>query len=81
MQERVDALRDQFQKRCVQNPALEVKNPKCFQFLNQKLSSIKIDSAGVKAIEYYRFSSSLRKILTLETWSEMYDVCTANLNK
>lgn len=78
-QEKIDKLSDDFGKKCIRNSVLQQKNPQCFKFLNSRLAGIKIDPQGVQAIEYYRLSNSLRKILTLDTWNEMYEVCTAKL--
>ena len=68
-----------FNSKCKNNQKLKTDNPKCYEFFKNKLSGLTFDPNGVQIIEFYRLTSTLRRMLTLEMWNEMYDACAVNI--
>lgn len=69
-----------FNSKCKNNDSLRLQNPKCYTFFQNKFSRLSFNPKGVQIIEYYMFLSTLRRMLTLEMWNEMYDTCVVNQN-
>lgn len=73
-------LGSDFNSKCKDNQELRVKNPKCYEFLKEKFEGVQYDPDGIQMIEYYRVVSNLRRIFSIDTWNQMYDICSIKIN-